>query len=600
MRKRLTTRIIGLAVLYCIVFFVLVVIQFSNKGHFSIFAGNMNIKGRYLEQKEYADTPEKRSLAGGIKIYFGGLEFSLSEERGKGMTLSTSDGNRAINPTGLTLIENTAHFELPDGSVLVFNSLESTRGHELQINVEFAPDAIELSIPITRRRSSLVRDNGQLGISYSGTRYSFSTPGQELETGTIVLSRDNSFIGYRSRGRQKAFDPADFIIAQAQNYESAVVNWRDISFTYWQQNPSSLQNDDNVTAYCSESFYHNSYPRVVESIPASFLNSQNRTHRSSAFVGGMTTAFNSLNSLESAKIDLITRQTRDRSLNFLREEHILDYLYTRSSSQLVSEVVNILQNAEPQMLTFDYCAGLLEAAIDFRRWRPASSNPAEHLTEQAFNLISENLSRDPEKDLVFVSNNDLEYGIRLGIILIDWARINQDVEWMNIGRSLVLSALAYGSAGGASGGNGKLYNALKTGDYYPRDAFVADNGIWAWTVSPFVRGSYIEGNLNITFSFPAGLTHHVIIRGVRPFIKIQIHEMDWRSDSQFERYDSSGWIYYPQEQTLVLKMRHRENTENVRIFYRVDAPALAPVSESASASEDAPTRETDTGEKVEP
>jgi len=56
--------------------------------------------------------------------------------------------------------------------------------------------------------------------------------------------------------------------------------------------------------------------------------------------------------------------------------------------------------------------------------------------------------------------------------------------------------------------------------------------------------------------------------------------MDWRSDSQFERYDSSGWVYYSQEQTLVLKMRHRTQVENIRIFYRAETPAPAPARPS--------------------
>ena len=64
------------------------------------------------------------------------------------------------------------------------------------------------------------------------------------------------------------------------------------------------------------------------------------------------------------------------------------------------------------------------------------------------------------------------------------------------------------------------------------------------------------------------MTHYAIIRGVRPFISIQIHGRDWRSDPQFERYESSGWVYYQQEQVLILKLRHFSATENMRIIYR--------------------------------
>jgi len=69
------------------------------------------------------------------------------------------------------------------------------------------------------------------------------------------------------------------------------------------------------------------------------------------------------------------------------------------------------------------------------------------------------------------------------------------------------------------------------------------------------------------------MSHFMIIRGVRPFIRIQLHGMDWRTDSQFERYDSSGWVYYPEEQTLIVKLKHRVTTENIRIIYRATEPA---------------------------
>ena len=52
-------------------------------GNFSISAGGMNIRGRYLENQQ-PDEKEPQDVAGGVKIFYGGLDFSLKEERGKG------------------------------------------------------------------------------------------------------------------------------------------------------------------------------------------------------------------------------------------------------------------------------------------------------------------------------------------------------------------------------------------------------------------------------------------------------------------------------------------------------------------------------------
>jgi len=599
MRKSLTSRIIGLAVIYCIVFCILIIIQFSNKGNFSISVGAMTIRGRYLEDTQVSsrvtsaeqtdenrnniseaentseENPELnlRAITGGIKVVYGGLEFSLKEERGKGLTLINNENtNMPVNPEFMAVTDNTARFILPGGTAITFNSTDTARGPELQINAELADNISEINIPISPRRSSLVRDSGQLGIMYSGVRYVFSSLGEELETGVLSLSRDNSFISYRSRGRQRAFDPEEYIIAQEQNYTNVLRSWQESNFAQWNQNASNLQNEDDIIAYLSQTIQRGNFLTAVRAIPADFPNSSRHSYRSSGYVGGMTGAYRTFISAESEKSSRITRLTRGRSIDILKEEHILDYLFTRSSVAVANEVIEIIHNIKPDVLIPDHCLGLLEIFYDIRQWRPEANNPIEHLTEQMLILISESLSRDTENDAVYASNSEginLEYSFRLGKGLIHWAEATGNNEWAAIGRSLVLSAIVNGNAG-------RLFNIHNPTDYYPRAAWLSDSGHWAWTVSPSVNMSFTGNNMNLAVTFPVNMTHHLIIRGVRPFIRIQIHNIGFRSDSQFERYDSSGWVYYPDEQTLVLRLRHRANVETVRIIYQEVSAAPTP------------------------
>jgi len=606
MRKSLASKIVGLAVLYCLVFCILVALQFSNKGNFSLSVGSMTIRGRYMEEAQvsqavsYSQTeetlendfyddyiePKMQPVTGGIKVFYGGLEFTLKVERGKGLTLISNDNViKAVDPEYMILTENTARFILPGGTVLTFNSFDSARGPELQINADFADDIYEVIIPITPRNSSLVRDNGQLGIMYSGSRYVFSSLGQELEKESLSLSRDNSFISYRSRGRLRAFDPADYIIAQEPNYATIFRSWQETNFSQWNQNPASLQNEEDIIAYLSHSLQRGNYQSAVRAIPADFINSPRHSYRSAGYVGGMANAYRSFLSMENDKTNRITRLTRGRSMDILREEHILDYLFTRSNLVIANEVIEIINHAKPEMLIPDYCLGLLELFYDMKRWRPEANNPIEHLTEQILILISESLNRDTENDAVYASNsegNSLEYSLRLGKALTYWAESTGDDEWAAIGRSLIISAI---SSGGSAG---RLNNILNPTNYYPRATWLTDSGHWAWTVSPSVRATFTGQNMNLAVSFNTNMIHHLIIRGVRPFLRIQIHNMDWRSDSQFEIYESSGWVYYPDEQILILRLRHRSAVENVRIIYQeyvappVQQPLLLPDNTGAA------------------
>jgi hypothetical protein len=583
MRKTLATRIAGLAVIYCFVFFILVLTQFSNNGSFSLAAGSMTVRGRYSQTK----TADEAMLAmyensgihevtDGIKIYYGGLEFSLSENRGKGLTLMENDRVVSVDPEYLILTETTARVVMPGGTTIVFNSINSPRGNELRINAEFSDNISKVIIPITPRRSSLIHENEQIGLMYSGSRYFFLRPAGELENGNITLTRENTFISYRSRGKQRTFDPADYIIARADNFDSETANWINASFSRWNQNAASLQNEDDIIAYLSESASRGSLPAAVAAIPRDFINSPAHTYLSANFIGGMPNAYSLFTENENEKSSSITRRIRERSLDILKEEHLLDYLFARNNTPLVNEIIDIIKNTEPTGLLIEHCPGLMEIYSDLKRWRPLLDNPIEHLTEQILFLISDNLYHDNEEDRVFVfmfEGMNLDFSLRLGNALLPWAQAVHNTEWEAIGKSLVLSALESGAE------TGKNYNTLRQAEYYPRAALLTDNGQWAWTVSPAARASSTtEGNLNITFSFPVNMTHYVIISGIKPFIRLQLYGSDWRSEAQFERSDSSGWVYYSQNQMLILKLRHRSAVENVRLIYW-EPPPPPPVIE---------------------
>jgi hypothetical protein len=226
--------------------------------------------------------------------------------------------------------------------------------------------------------------------------------------------------------------------------------------------------------------------------------------------------------------------------------------------------------------------------MDMLQYRSRESNPFERLIDQACFIISENIRRDGDRVFVFREDTaDMEFNLRLGAALAAWAGSAENPDWAGVGRSLVLSVLSLAggegsvplalSAGpdgavsevpGARAGAARLHRMLRLGGYYPRAAGISAgaNGVWAWTAAA-VSASQENKVLDIAVNFPAGETHYMMIRGIRPFTKIQLYNMDYRTDPQFERYDSSGWIYAAQEQILVLKMKHRAQVEHIRILY---------------------------------
>jgi hypothetical protein len=229
-------------------------------------------------------------------------------------------------------------------------------------------------------------------------------------------------------------------------------------------------------------------------------------------------------------------------------------------------------------------------------------NPFESLMDQAYAVVFDSLRRfdntsdspDMPGDLVFsfIGNEEgIEFNLRLGKALLACAEAAKNATWAGIGRSLILSALSSGKSDPIFSetetneeNSAKLYRILSPVDMYPRALVIStSNNIWAWTAAQLVSASQRNDELDISVTFPAGETHYLIIRGIRPFARIQIHSTDIRANSQFERNDSSGWNYVSQEQCLIVKMRHRTNLEHIRIIYR-EEPVPEPVITNNTAT----------------
>jgi hypothetical protein len=240
----------------------------------------------------------------------------------------------------------------------------------------------------------------------------------------------------------------------------------------------------------------------------------------------------------------------------------------------------------------DLIPGILEGYTDWQLFRPNTENPFERLVDQACFTITENIILVQEERILAVTQGkaNLEFNIRLGAALAAYGEYTDQEDWTGIGRSLVLSGLSFvdetGAAPltlnisatgeitavtGATLSAARIYRLLRLGEHSARAISLgsAATGAWAWTAASGVTASFNQENnvLDISVSFPGGETHYMLIRGIRSFTQIQLYNIPFRTDPQFERYDSSGWAYSPSEQTLMVKMKHRLPTEHILIYY---------------------------------
>jgi hypothetical protein len=612
MRRRVLTRLVWLLLSYCVVFVLLVVMQFTRSGSFSRKIGDMLVSGHYSLEDGGEEEPEgnKRLLEGKANVFFGGLEFQLdfSSDPDTGISLIDPEGDRQRAFSGfLEFLDNEAIFTLAGGSEISFiNPNSANEVPELRISGKFADGISAIEIPFRLLRSSVNRNNdrGTLNISYNEHRYQFSRGIEGLEEGRLVLSGSVPAISYRAVTDTKKIDPADYILPQAetaQAFNDAVAVWTDANFPLWGRGMPPQGDEDMVIAWCAESLRRGLYNSASSIIPLGFSRSPGRTWRSAVYqfdrrIGLWEREVGTVSAQEREKAARITRQLAEKDMNLFAENRIIEYLTIRGSTHLLEDILSVVQGINLSATSLDTIAGIMEASVDLSKWHPDTANPIEALTEQIFQLIANGLYRN--KDHVFILSSgqaDIALNMRLGMALHAWGEKHKEKAWAALGRSIVFSIISLENVNGfvpafliiddnneytASTeriSTAKLYRQLGGNEYLPHETGAGANGVWAWTAASTINITQNDRQMDISVRFPAGETHYIMIRNVKPFPILQIYGQNWRRAADFEGYyNASGWYYSEQDQTLVLKIAHRSNTELVRVLFVAPAPAPPP------------------------
>jgi hypothetical protein len=306
MRKPVVPRIFALLALYCAVFVVLVLVQFTRRGNFTQRIGSMVISGQYrrIEEGKSAN-PAEYPLSGGVSVYFGGLEFMLkSRDDDDGFVLvNDGDGHEEALPEYMVLSGDTAKFLLPGGSEILFTAAYAGGAPEIRIDGNFAKGFSGLELPFRLQRSARIREtsDGQFSVYHDGFYYSFNRSVRGEKNGVLSLKAESSLVSYRAVPEEKSFSPADYIVEQAGNarsFNEALAKWRDRNFSLWNQSISTRNDEDTVVAYVCEALRRGSYKAAAAAVSPAFLFGDRRSYESSVYLGGMDLGLRSFTAAE--------------------------------------------------------------------------------------------------------------------------------------------------------------------------------------------------------------------------------------------------------------------------------------------------------------
>ena len=588
-------RAVALFGLYALVLCALVVVQFSRRSGFTLTEGSLALSGRYAGGDGAVAASGERALSGPLGIFFGGMEFRLSGDDGLRSTKGNGDAEELM-PVAMKVADNTASISLSDGSSLVFHTAFSGGAETLQVSASLARSVSALRLPFRPLRSSraLETSDGSIAFAARDGSYSFDRAVVDAERRTLILKGGASSFRYGKIVPKKSVPATELALPQASDtatYDRALLRWRDLAQAGWERSMAGSPDEETIVAYVAESARRGGYRSAVATVPKPFVDGAGRTFLSSAYFGRLDEALRSLSTVERETLGRLSRLANERNLDLFTERDLIAYLAVRASRTMADDVAAFARSVDPAAVTPTLAAGLLECWVDWKKFRPNEANPFDTLVDQARFVISGTLKRT-ENGLVLPvidGTADTAFALRAGRALIRSVASEKDAAWTSLGRTLTLSVLSLADsvgsvpallsfappeapapAGQARLSAARIYRYVTEDERLPRAVPLPTDGgapLWAWTAAPTVTVTGGQGVLDVAVSFAVGETHYMMIRGLKPFTKLQLYGIDFRTDPRFERYDSSGWAYSASEQTLILKMKHKAPVEHVRVYF---------------------------------
>jgi hypothetical protein len=506
-------------------------------------------------------------------------------------------------PNYMMIEENRASFVFPplpgstQQSVITFAVSVDEAGPQLQISAGALNGTNLATILSGIEMPFSLHEN----VQSEGMPYHFDWSPIDEERQVLLLDAGDALAVYRTGRADESHDETAFVLQAAWDetrYHEVLNRWRNESWTRWSASISSSTDETLINAFLAESQPRGSYEAALLSISRNFLNAavgaegSPRSYRSSVYFGSLVRARSGLLDAEDAQYEHISSLIEDGSGAIFLESHVIEFLALRGYGTLIDRLVEIAAGLDA--VSPDMIPGLLECCYEWNKYRSASENPFQALVAAPLEDLPSFLYRDSTADLVlfmFDERSDTAYNIRLGLALNQYQTLS-DGEWGAVGRSLVLSALSLAAEDGSLPAEmhldetaavplfenpeaGRLslqllYNMLVP-DAPPRMSSIsgAEENILIFNAASKMVATFDAEthSLDISAAFPVGQSQYMIILGLPRVNRVQFGGQDWRTDPNFERYDSSGWAYSSQFQAMLIKMRHRSETENLKIYF---------------------------------
>ncbi len=529
-------------------------------------------------------TDNEFSLKNYLQVSFKGISFTADDVNPARLLLKDENGNHSENLSLLTYSQETPlsyTFNFTQDVSLTFTVSGTDSTAALSISANLPPDATGLHLNYKPTSGFSVTDRTASKLILNSKNLSYAFTAAQINDNDILFSAKNLNSYY------VAYDPSvefsylsvdsDMIIAQKATYETNIKNFRENIVTSITQSIKTNQplNEKAIIAFVAEEASRGRYKHAINLIPDSFKKGNKRTYLSAPYFNSLDAMYPTLEMHIGNMAEIISNAGENDSLSIFTVEGIAEYMDIHSDSSKIRELLSlpnkILQTEGELPLKLSQASGILCTYLRLSSLHSSLAEILNPVIPKCLEVIESCCSLSDT--ILTLSENDLAVSdfiaLSTGNALIQWGEFNGAQEYCQTGYAIINSILSINSLDLLTIAD--IYPVLIKNDFYPHfKVLTRASGrlIWAWTCSPSITYSEQNNEATIAINFPKGEINHAYIQGIRPFTEIEIYGLSFHSDPRFESYNSSGFIFKDNKNVLLLKSRHKSETEIIKLIYR--------------------------------
>lgn len=461
-----------------------------------------------------------------------------------------------------------------DDVTLMFDLGDDEENAPLTVGISMPAEVETVFVPFNFAYNMKVQKDDGNRVVLNGKKNSWNFSTNQVEKGYIKFNGSEYTAHYALYTEEKKFSfdtITELALADETMYKNTVSTLTNNLISSF-KNVISENNftEASAVAYVAAMGEKGRYQQAVEEIPSSYKKSNSRTYVSAPFFNNLSKMNATLEKeLASNEIDF-TNALTSNSVDVFAKDNVAAKLIISSNKTGTTELLKQAAAVDVEACTLAQVNGLLKTYVELKEYKSDYATLLAPVVEKCIEKITAACEYDGSILTLKENNQFLSViqAVDIGVTLLRYGDISSQSVYQKAGRIIVNSYLAEGSAFDLRTLT-TIYPLLAYNNwYYPHYVILEqdNNLMWAWTCAKAITAERNEeSELNLSINFPEGEIHHVIFKGIPKFSSIYIYNMAYRTDPRFETYNSSGYVYKEEGNTLLLKSRHKSQIENVRM-----------------------------------